>query len=36
MLLLLACSQSTTVVSQALSVPQLGRKVAAAVAGLRA
>lgn len=35
MLLLLACSQSTTAVSQALSVPQLGRRVAAAVGGLR-
>lgn len=35
MLLLSVCPQSTTAVSQALSVPWLGRKVAAAVAGLR-
>lgn len=35
MLLLLVCPQSTTAMSQALSVPQLGRRVAAAVAGLR-
>lgn len=35
MLLLLVCPQSTTAMSQALSVPQLSRKVAAAVAGLR-
>lgn len=35
MVLLLGCPQSTTAVSQALSVPRLGRRVAAAEAGLR-